>query len=83
MDSVADPQDKVDFSWSPPQWEDDASAPPVRPWLRIWYSCCKVYARAYKTPDGRAYEGACPRCGGRVRARVGAGGTSRRSFWAE
>jgi hypothetical protein len=49
-------------------------------WLGIHFRCCNVYARIYRSPDGRRYEGQCPGCGAPVHARVGQGGTSRRFF---
>ncbi len=57
-------------------------AEPGRPWISVWFRCCNVYARIYREPDARAYEGACPRCRAKVRARVGPGGTSQRIFEA-
>lgn len=53
-----------------------------RPWLAILWRCCSVYSRVYRNARGDAYEGRCPRCGKRVRARVGPGGSSSRFFEA-
>ncbi len=52
----------------------------VRPFLRLYYQCATVYARAYKSPDGSCYEGRCPKCGLRTRFGIGPQGTGQRSF---
>lgn len=51
-----------------------------RAFLGIWFDCCQVYGRIYKTKDGQAYTGRCPRCLRSVRVRVGEGGTNQRFF---
>ncbi|MFM9957870.1 MAG: hypothetical protein ACKVZJ_07325 [Phycisphaerales bacterium] len=85
---MPDPRDIVDIPGvTPPSGmghahsKDDATGP-VRPFLGIWFKCCHVYGRMYKTADGRRYEGKCPRCAAPVGARVGEGGTGRRFFEA-
>jgi len=54
-----------------------------RPWVGIRFDCCEVYTRVYRSPDGKAYRGRCPRCGRSVSLRVGEGGTNARFFLAE
>jgi len=51
-----------------------------RPFLKALFNCCNVYQRIYLHVDGGRYDGACPRCGKRVRFVVGPGGTTSRSF---
>lgn len=51
-----------------------------RAFLGIWFDCCGVYGRIYKTKDGTAYVGRCPKCLRSVRVRVGEGGTNQRFF---
>ena len=51
-----------------------------RPFLRIFYECCRVYQRLYRNPDGTTYQGRCPRCLRPVRFRVGPNGTAARAF---
>lgn len=51
-----------------------------RPFLGVNFAACRVYGRLYKTRDGSAYEGRCPRCGKSIRVPVGAHGTSQRFF---
>ncbi len=53
-----------------------------RPWLGILFDCCRVYARVYRSPDGRFYRGRCPKCLRQVRLRVGPEGTAERFFRA-
>ncbi len=55
----------------------------ARPWVGIRFDCCGVYTRVYRTRDGTAYRGQCPRCGHQVNLRVGPEGTNARFFAAE
>lgn len=63
------------------------SPPPAktsgRPWLSVWFNCCGVYQRVYRSADGSRYTGHCPRCARPVRFSVGNGGTSARRFVVE
>ena len=54
-----------------------------RPWLGVLFDCCDVYYRIYRNEEGTAYEGRCPRCGGRLRIGVGPDGVEARFFRAE
>lgn len=54
----------------------------ARAFLGVWFRCCHVYGRMYKSADGTRYSGNCPKCGAVVGATVGEGGTSRRIFEA-
>jgi hypothetical protein len=58
------------------------TAGPARPFLMIWFRCCATYGRLPKSPDGRRYEGRCPKCLARLAVPVGENGTSRRMFEA-
>lgn len=55
---------------------------PARPFLGIYFDCCRVYRRIYKDPGGTAYRGRCPRCLKAVVLRVGPGGRPDRFFRA-
>jgi len=84
-EAMADRRDIVDISaLKPGKSPEDARdpGPPRQPrrWLSIWFNCCSVYARIYRDPGAPFYKGQCPRCGARVRARVGPDGTTRRMF---
>jgi hypothetical protein len=51
-----------------------------RPYLSVHFACCGVYLRIYRTADGTAYRGNCPKCAKAVNFPVGSGGTSARFF---
>jgi hypothetical protein len=55
----------------------------ARPYLQALFACCNVYQRIYRSANGKRYDGACPRCGKKVRFVVGTGGTTSRSFVVE
>lgn len=61
---------------------ESASSPAPRPWLAVRWRCCSTYSRVYRHPDATEYVGACPRCGGPIRVKVGPGGTGNRFFEA-
>ena len=51
-----------------------------RPFLSVHFACCGAYQRIYRDPDGKHYQGRCPRCARPVRFTVGEGGTAARCF---
>lgn len=53
-----------------------------KPFLGIHFRCCGIYSRIYRNRAGDAYEGACPRCGKRVKCPIGHNGTGSRFFEA-
>jgi hypothetical protein len=57
-----------------------ASRAAGRPWIGVRFLCAGAYIRVSRNPDGTAYHAACPRCGKRVRFRVGPGGSNNRFF---
>lgn len=61
----------------------DAQPADARPYIGILFECCRVYARIYRQPDGKMYEGRCPKCLRTVRVRVGKDGTTSRLFRAQ
>ena len=58
-----------------------SNSPPVaRPFISVQFDCCNVYLRIYRSADGTAYRGRCPKCGKPVHFAVGQGGTDARVF---
>ncbi len=53
-----------------------------RPYIGVYFECCSVYARIYRRPDEKVYQGRCPNCLAIVRVRVGPDGTNSRIFRA-
>lgn len=81
---MPDPRDyKLDIQSLPPAQDRAGGDTSSRPWLSALFACCNVYQRIYRDVAGREYRGACPRCGKRVRIRIGPGGTTSRSFVIE
>lgn len=58
----------------------NAGAPTARPFISVHFECCGVYLRIYRSADGAAYRGRCPKCGKPVHFAVGPGGTDARVF---
>lgn len=88
--SIDENRDIVDISGLQPDDAPPAPEPadpasgdrPPRPWVGVQFECCSVYQRIYRRHDRDAYEGACPRCGKKVRFKVGTGGSDARLFRA-
>jgi len=55
-------------------------SPTARPFISVQFDCCNVYLRIYRSADGTAYRGRCPKCGKGVHFAVGHGGTDARVF---
>ncbi|MBU0553315.1 hypothetical protein KKF91_13205 [Myxococcota bacterium] len=49
-----------------------------RPFLGIYFECCRVYARIYPNKEGTHYVGRCPRCLKPARFQIGEGGSDQR-----
>jgi hypothetical protein len=82
---VADPRDIVDIPGVPNPAADAARGEgdqrgPTRKFLQVWFTCCHTYGRLYRNAERTKYEGRCPRCGAKVHAHIGPGGTSQRMF---
>ena len=54
--------------------------PTPRPFIGIYFKCCRVYARVFLNHDKTAYSGHCPKCAAKVEIKVAPGG-SRSRFW--
>jgi hypothetical protein len=87
---MPDDRDEVELSFRPTPTPEQSRRPPEplasgqvpapSGFLRLWFACSNQYARAYKTSDGRSYQGRCPKCGQTIRFGIGADGTSERFF---
>jgi len=51
-----------------------------RPYIGIFWECCKVYSRIYLNKNETAYVGWCPRCSKRVQLNVSPAGSKSRFF---
>jgi hypothetical protein len=84
---VPDPQDIVEIpGLTNPAASEVPSSRGVgagRSWLGVYFQCCHVYGRMYRSADGGRYLGRCPKCLSEVGAKVGPGGTAQRIFIAE
>ena len=84
MWTMPDPQDIVDIEGLKlPRPHAPQPVRTQRKFLSVWFRCCNVYGRMNRNAAETMYEGRCPRCGARVRAKIGPGGTSRRMFEAQ
>ncbi|MDH4225553.1 MAG: hypothetical protein OEW12_07900 [Deltaproteobacteria bacterium] len=54
--------------------------PSKRPYLSLYFECCRVYQRVYREPGGTFYLARCPRCLRQMKIAVGPEGTSTRTF---
>jgi hypothetical protein len=79
---VPDPQDIVEIGGQRVVASAADPVGPARPFLAVHFRCCHVYGRMYRNAAQTRYEGRCPRCGAKVEATIGTGGTSRRIFEA-
>lgn len=52
----------------------------ARPWIGVRFVCAGAYLRVARNKEGTGYQAMCPRCGKRIRFRVGPGGTDQRFF---
>jgi len=79
--AVVDEYDGPDIRTEPGGENARVQGPP-KPWLMVWFRCCHTYGRLNRNREQTAYTGCCPKCGTRVGAKIGPGGTSRRMFRA-
>ncbi len=61
----------------------DASRSKGREYVGIYFSCCNVYSRVYKSRSGDRYTGYCPKCGAKVQLLIGPDGVDDRFFIAK
>ncbi len=77
-----DPRDKLDIENLANRDTKNDKDPlgPRRRFLSILFNCCNAYGRLYMNDEKTHYQGRCPSCGARTRARIGPGGTDKRLF---
>ena len=54
-----------------------------RSYVGIYFKCCRVYSRVYKSRLGDRYVGFCPKCGAKVQLMIDSGGVDDRFFVAK
>jgi hypothetical protein len=54
-----------------------------RPFVGIFFTCCKVYSRIYLNKQKTAFVGWCPRCAAKVEMKVSPAGSTSRFFVAD
>jgi hypothetical protein len=57
-------------------------APEQRPFIAVYFRCCGVYQRVYRTPGVHKYVAFCPRCTRKIEVRVDPSGSDARFFEA-
>jgi hypothetical protein len=62
---------------------EDKSQATGRKYVGIYFECCRVYTRIYRSRLGDRYVGYCPKCGRRVNLKIGSDGTDDRFFVAK
>lgn len=53
-----------------------------RPFVGIYFTCCRVYARIFLNKQGTAFVGWCPRCAAKVEMKVSPTGSPDKFFFA-
>jgi len=61
---------------------DDDGRPQGRPWISVYFECCRVYCRVYRNAAGDAYVGWCPRCARKATIAIRPDGATTRFFRA-
>ena len=54
-----------------------------RPYIGVYFRCCRIYQRIYRRPSDDRYIGRCPHCLRTVEVRVAPDGTADRIFEAQ
>ncbi len=56
---------------------------PKRPFLGMYFKCCRVYSRLYLNKEQTAFVGWCPKCAAKAEIKVAPHGSSDKFFIAE
>ena len=54
-----------------------------KPFVGIFFKCCKVYSRIYLNTKGTAFVGWCPKCAAKAEVKVSPQGSDTSFFTAE
>ncbi len=54
-----------------------------RPFLGMYFKCCRVYTRIYLNKAGTAFVGWCPKCAAKAEVKVAKGGSKGRFYYSE
>lgn len=55
----------------------------TRPFISVYFKCCRLYQRIYLNRSGTAFVGWCPKCCGKVEVLVSPDGTTDKFFTAK
>ena len=78
----ASPGEHLDLSSPPADAARSSADQKSKRFVGVHFACCHVYTRVYINRSETAYTGFCPRCGKRIRLRIGPEGTDHRFFTA-
>lgn len=54
-----------------------------RPFVGVYFKCCRIYSRIYLNRQGTAFVGWCPKCAAKVEMRISPTGSADRFFLAD
>jgi len=82
LDLTSEPDDSGRRKDAPAASNAGPQPPPGKRFVGVNFMCCSVYSRVYRTRDGMAYAGYCPKCSKPVRLEIGEGGSNSRFYTA-
>lgn len=71
---------KENFSWRENKSSKERGNKSPKRFLSLYWECCHVFSRVYKSDDGKSYQGNCPKCRIGISVPIGPDGTTRRCF---
>jgi hypothetical protein len=55
----------------------------TRPFVGVFFRCCRVYTRIYLNKKGTAFVGWCPKCTAKMEIKISPTGSTSRFFYAD